>query len=387
AMKLASDPNRVLSVVQIGMTGIGVLSGIVGQAALVGPFANVLHNYLFLPVKVANPLSTFTILITITYFTLVIGELVPKRIGQLNPAKVAPLISRPVSWLMVVAAPFVKVLAWSTNFLLTVLRVDQRVKPISEEEIHSVIDEGEKSGAIDAQEHALVKNIFRLDDRAIASMMIPRSEVEFINLEDGYDSNMKKILKSRYFCLPVCDGNLDNTKGILTTKTVLEEVVKDGKADFSKDYEPVVYIPESLTGMELLEVFRKSPAPLALVVDEYGSVLGLVSPYDVLEAIAGEFVPNQPEDAQVITKGLDIYEVDGLLSVPELKDLLKIQNLPEEDENRYTTVGGFVMFLLERIPRLDDKVSWNGWEFHVVGMDGRRLDRVMITKLPDSGGI
>ncbi len=178
ALKLASDPNKVLSVVQIGMTGIGVLSGIVGQAALVGPFSEVLQEYLRLPSKVANPLSTFTILITITYFTLVVGELVPKRIGQLNPNKIAPMVARPVKWISWLAHPIVKLLAFSMNVALTLLRVYQSVKPISEEEIHDVIDEGEKSGVLDEQEHAMVKNVFRLDDRSIASMMIPRSEVE-----------------------------------------------------------------------------------------------------------------------------------------------------------------------------------------------------------------
>lgn len=231
----------------------------------------------------------------------------------------------------------------------------------------------------------MVRNVFRLDDRLVASLMIPRSEVEFIDLQDSREVNMEKILNSPYSRLPVCDGGLDEVKGIVTTRQLLKQMVQTGKPNFKAQdqYEPLVFVPESLTGMELLENFRKNSASLAFVVDEYGAILGLVTPHDVLEAIAGEFTPTTPEDAQIIKKGENSFEVDGLLPIPELKDLLDIDEVPEEEEDHYTTVGGMVMFLLERIPRQGDKVKWDGWEFYVLEMDGRRLDRILISKLPE----
>ena len=164
-------------------------------------------------------------------------------------------------------------------------------------------------------------------------------------------------------------------------------MVNEGKPNFKVNYEPVLYVPESISGMELLDTFRKSDAALAMVVDEYGAILGLVTPHDVLEAIAGEFKPDAPEDAQIIQKGENCYEVDGLLPIPELKDLLDIDEVPDEDKDRYTTVAGMVIFLLERLPRTGDRVKWDGWEFRVMVMDGRRLDRILITKLPSADDV
>lgn len=255
---------------------------------------------------------------------------------------------------------------------------------ITEEEIHSMIDEGGLAGVIDAQEHVMVKNIFRLDDRSISSLMIPRGEVEYIDLDDSREVNMKKVLESNYSRLPVCKGGLDDVVGVVTTRQLLKQIVSVGKPNFKVEYDPPLYVPESLTGMELLENFRASDAALALVVDEYGAILGLVTPHDVLEAIAGEFKPETPEDAQIIKKSDTCYEVDGLLPIPELKDLLALHEVPEEMEDRYTTAAGMVIFLLEKLPRPGDRVSWGGWEFTVRQMDGRRLDRILITKLPEA---
>lgn len=385
ALMLSENPTRALSTIQVGITSIGILSGIVGEAALVDPLSKVLIENFSLNEATARGLSMAVVVISITYFSIVIGELVPKRIGQIGADSIARFVAKPIHWLAYIALPFVKLLSVSTEFLLKRLGIQNNGQQLTEEEIHSMIDEGGESGVLDAQEHTMVRNVFRLDDRAVASLMIPRSEVEFIDLQDSREVNMEKILKSPYSRLPVCDGGLDEVRGIVTTRQLLKQMVQTGKPNFKAQdqYEPLVFVPESLTGMELLENFRQNAASLAFVVDEYGAILGLVTPHDVLEAIAGEFTPNTPEDAQVIKKGENSFEVDGLLPIPELKDLLDIDEVPEEDEDHYTTVGGMVMFLLERIPRKGDKVKWDGWEFYVLEMDGRRLDRILITKLPD----
>ena len=285
------------------------------------------------------------------------------------------------------AMPFVKLLSFSTELLLKILGIRQDDQKITEEEIHSMIDEGGEAGVIDAQEHTMVKNVFRLDDRAVASLMVPRSEVQYLDLEDTREVNMEKVLNSQHSRLPVCYGGLDDIRGVVTTRLLLKQMVNDGKPNFKVNYEPVLYVPESISGMELLDTFRKSDAALAMVVDEYGAILGLVTPHDVLEAIAGEFKPDAPEDAQIIQKGENCYEVDGLLPIPELKDLLDIDEVPDEDKDRYTTVAGMVIFLLERLPRTGDRVKWDGWEFRVMVMDGRRLDRILITKLPSADDV
>ncbi len=381
ALKLSENPSKVLSIVQIGMTSIAVLSGVVGQAALVEPFSEFIQGF-GLQEATATGISLVVIVFAITYFSIVIGELVPKRIGQLGTDSIARIVARPITWISYIISPFVKLLEVSTDLVLKLLKVDLSDKPITEEEIHSIIEEGSEVGVIPPQEHSMVRNVFRLDDRAIVSLMIPRSEVEYIDLQDSDKVNLNKILQSHFSSFPVCDGSLDAVKGAVTTRLLLKQMVETGKVDFREGYEPVVYIPESLTGMELLENFRNSGSQLAMVVDEYGDVLGLVTSHDVLEAIAGEFTVETPEDAQIVTKGDNCYEVDGLLPIPELKDLLDISEAPDEEGCHYTTVAGMVVFLLERLPVLDDHVEWEGWNFKVVGLDGRRLDRILITKLP-----
>ncbi len=384
ALLLSEEPTRALSTIQVGITSIGILSGIVGEAALVDPLSRVLMEYFPMNEATARGISMAVVVVGITYFSIVIGELVPKRIGQIGADAIARFVAKPIHILSYIALPFVKLLSISTEFLLKILGIKADNQQLTEEEIQSMIEEGGETGVLDAQEHTMVRNVFRLDDRSVASLMIPRGEVEFIDLEDTREVNMEKILNSPYSRLPVCEGGLDDIKGIVTTRQLLKQMVQTGKPNFkAKDqYEPLVFVPESLTGMELLDNFRTNSASLAFVVDEYGAILGLVTPHDVLEAIAGEFKPNAPEDAQIIKKGNNSFEVDGLLPIPELKDLLDIDEVPAEDEDHYTTVGGMVMFLLERIPRVGDNVQWDGWNYHVVQMDGRRLDRILITRVP-----
>ena len=384
ALSLSENPTRALSTIQVGITSIGILSGIVGESALVDPLSNFLVDTIHIPAATARGASMAVVVILITYFSIVIGELVPKRIGQMGADAISRLVAKPIHWLAILAMPFVKLLSFSTEMLLKILGIKQDDQKITEEEIHSMIDEGGEAGVIDAQEHTMVKNVFRLDDRAVASLMVPRSEVQYLDLEDTREVNMEKVLNSQHSRLPVCYGGLDDIRGVVTTRLLLKQMVNDGKPNFKVNYEPVLYVPESISGMELLDTFRKSDAALAMVVDEYGAILGLVTPHDVLEAIAGEFKPDAPEDAQIIQKGENCYKVDGLLPIPELKDLLDIDEVPDEDKDRYTTVAGMVIFLLERLPRTGDRVKWDGWEFRVMVMDGRRLDRILITKLPSA---
>lgn len=381
AISLAENPTRALSTIQVGITSIGILSGIVGENALVAPVASFLAETFKLSQGTATAISLAAVVMGITYCSIVIGELVPKRIGQLGAEAIARFVAAPIHWLSIIAMPFVKLLSVSTELLLRVLGIKDQGQQITEEEIHSMIEEGSESGVIDAQEHTMVKNVFRLDDRAIASLMIPRSEVEYIDLEDKPEENLQKLLNSKHTALPLCEGGLDDIKGVITTRLVLQQVVNGGKPDFKNMAISPVYVPESLTGMELLENFRKEDVHIALVVDEYGEVLGLVTPHDVLEAIVGEFKPDTPADAMVVKINDNEYDIGGLLPIPEMKDVLDIDECPDEDRERYTTVAGMVMYVLERIPKEGDEISLDGWRLTITKMDGRRVDRLLIKKM------
>ena len=253
ALSLSENPTRALSTIQVGITSIGILSGIVGESALVDPLSNFLVDTIHIPAATARGASMAVVVILITYFSIVIGELVPKRIGQMGADTISRMVAKPIHWLAILAMPFVKLLSFSTEMLIKVLGIKQDNQKITEEEIHSVIDEGGEAGVIDAQEHTMVKNVFRLDDRAVASLMVPRSEVQYLDLEDTREVNMEKVLNSQHSRLPVCYGGLDDIRGVVTTRLLLKQMVNDGKPNFKVNYEPVLYVPESISGKKPLE--------------------------------------------------------------------------------------------------------------------------------------
>lgn len=299
AMDMNADPNRALSTIQVGITSIGLLSGIFGESALAKPVAEWLVS-LGMGEETASAVGITLVVVLLTYFSIVMGELVPKRIGQMAPERLACRVSPVLHMLSLAAAPFVKLLSLSTASILRLMRVDTRSQnAVTEEEIHAMIDEGEESGVIETVERDMVRNVFRLDDRQVASLMTPRADIDWIDLEDSPEVNIEKIRSSKRSRLPVCVGSLDDVKGFCSTRSLLQQMMEKGRADFKDNLVAPVYVPESLTGMELLENFRKTDTPVALVVDEYGEVQGIVTPRDVLEAIAGEFKPEQPGDAWV----------------------------------------------------------------------------------------
>ena len=383
ALALNEHPTRVLSTIQVGITSIGILSGIVGEAALAAPLGNWLAS-LGVEGGAARFGSTALVVVVVTYFSIVLGELVPKRLGQISPESIARRVALPIRGLAAVAKPFVRLLSASTDLILRLLGVrNTSAQAVTEEEIHAMIEEGSQTGVIDAQERAMVRNVFRLDDRQIGSLMTPRSDIEYIDLDDPDDENMRKVLSSGHSRLPVVRGGLSDIEGIITVRRLLQQIADGGRADFQRDLQPVVYVPESLTGMELLENFRASSAHLAVVVDEYGEIQGVVTPQDLLEAIAGEFKTPSNEDAWAVQRGDGSWLLDGLIPIPELKDRLGLPTAPEEELGRYNTLSGMVMLLLGRVPRTTDAVEWEGWRFEIVDMDSRRIDKVLATRLPE----
>jgi putative hemolysin len=382
AMALNEHPTRFLSTIQVGITSIGVLSGIVGEAALAAPLAQWLDGFQFVETQTAGYLATGLVVIVVTYFAIVFGELVPKRLAQITPEKIARLVSRPIRGLATVANPFVKLLSVSTDLLLRLLGARTTTdNAVTEEEIHAMIEEGSESGVIDEQERAMVRNVFRLDDRQIASLMTPRSDIVYLDLDDSIDDNLRKVVESDHARFPVCRGTLREVQGIVSARTLLKQAVQGGKMDLTTAQQPVVFVPESLTGMELLDNFRASSSHVALVVDEYGEVQGLVTPQDLFEAIAGEFKTPSQEDAWAVQRKDGSWLLDGLIPVPELKDRLELDTVPEEDFGRYNTLSGMLMLLLGRVPHTADVAEWEGWRFEVVDMDQKRIDKVLASKV------
>lgn len=384
AKELNADPTRALSTIQVGITSIGILSGIVGESALAQPMATLLEHFGMGP-ETAKAVGVVIVVVLITYFSIVLGELVPKRIGQMAPERIACRIAPPVHLLSLIAAPFVRLLAWSTRTLLKRLGIEEKNESaVTEEEIHAMIEEGQESGVIETAERDMLRNVFRLDDRQVASLMTPRADINWINLEDSVETNIDRLRNSRRSRMPVCEGSLDNVKGVCSTRTLLQQVLEGEKPDFKRHLAAVNYVPESLTGMELLEHFRRTDVPMALVVDEYGEVVGLVTPRDVLEAIAGEFKPEKPDDSWAIRREDGSWLLDGIISVPELKDVLHIREVPEEEAGRYSTLAGMMMLLLGRLPREGDSTHWEDWRFEIMDMDGRRIDKVLAARIePD----
>ncbi|MCE2950316.1 MAG: hemolysin family protein [bacterium] len=382
AVKLGEDPTRFLSAIQIGITSIGVLNGIVGEAVLAEPLGLWLQS-LGMPAPYSSYAATGLVVVVITYLTIVIGELVPKRIGQTHPEALARIVAFPIEWLAIAAKPFVHLLSISTHALLRLLRVkDRGASVMTEEEIHAVLTEGASAGVIEMQEHAMVRNVFRLDDRQISSLMVPRADVVVLDVEAPFAENLACIEASDHARFPVVKGGLDEIVGVINARQWLARAFRDDVQTLAdQPMEAPLFVPETLTGMELLDNFRSSAGHMAFVIDEYGEVQGIVTLQDLIEAITGEFKPRDPESSWAVQRHDGSWLLDGHIPVPELKDRLALQSVPEEERGRYHTLSGMMMLLTGRLPKVADTVTWEGWRFEIVDMDGKTIDKVMATRL------
>lgn len=382
AVKLGQDPTRFLSTVQIGLTAIGVLNGIIGESSFAPPIAKTLQ-LLGLEAEASHIVATALVVMSITYITIVIGELVPKRIGQSNPEGIACAVSRPMQALATATRPFVRLLSASTNTILRILGRQLPTGPsVTEEEIHALLEEGSEAGIIEQHEHEMVRNVFRLDDRQLGSLMVPRSEMVYLDTALPMEENMRLVAESEHSRFPVCQGNLQSLLGVINAKQLLAQTLRGNLTNLAENLQPCVFVPETLTGMELLDHFRTSGSQMVFVVDEYGETQGLVTLQDLLEAVTGEFVPRNGEDSWAIQREDGSWLLDGLIPVPELKDTLDLRSVPEEDKGVYHTLNGLVMWMLGRMPQTGDVTEWEQWRLEVVDMDSKRIDKVLATKVP-----
>ena len=381
ALRLGEDPTYFMSAVQIGITSIGVLNGIVGEAALSPPFSTWLQSW-GLTAEIANPLATVLVVVSITYFSIVLGELVPKRMGQLNPEGIARFVARPMLWLAIIAKPFVMLLSGSTHLLLRILGIkDDGGAGVTEEDIHMLLSEGSDAGVIEEQEHQMVRTVFRVDERQIASFMVPRNDVVFLDADKSLEENLSQVEAHRYSRFPVVRGNWEEVLGIVSTSQLLNQMLRGASPSLTEHLNPAVFVPESLTGMELLENFKDSGGQMVFIIDEYGEIQGIVTLHDMMEAITGEFKPQHQDDAWAVQREDGSWLMDGLIPIPELKDRLGLRSVPEEDKGRYHTLSGMLMLQLGRLPQTTDHCDWEGWRLEVIDMDGTRIDKVLASAL------
>lgn len=383
ALQLGQEPTRFLSTIQIGITVIGLLNGIVGESALAGRLAVVLAPYL--PGRAGSIVATAIVVVCITYFSIVVGELVPKRLAQHNAEAIARRIARPINFLAILSRPFVHLLSVSTDAILGLMgKKDLQNANLTEEDIQAVLADGSQAGVIEKTEHEMVRNVFRLDDRQISSLMTPRSEIVYFDLALPFDEIVPALIESNHSRFPVCRGGLHDVVGIISAKRLLRKVMNAESDDITAYLQPAVFVPETLTGMTLLEQFRESGVKMVFVADEYGEVLGIITIQNLLEALAGEFKPRDPEDVWAVRREDGSWLLDGLIPIPELKDRLELRSVPDEDKGRYNTLGGMMMWLLGNIPKTSDAAVWESWRLEVMDMDGIRIDKVLATHVDDN---
>ncbi|HEX5806864.1 MAG TPA: hemolysin family protein [Macromonas sp.] len=386
ALRLLENPTQFLSSVQVGITSIGMLNGIVGEAAFSDDLAAGLMSLGVLegPAQIS---ATAIVVVVITFVTIVFGELVPKRIGQMHPEKVARWVSRPMAGMAKVAKPFVMLLSATTQGVLTLMRFHTPAEQaVTEEEIHASLAEGVGAGVIEAHEHQMVRNVFLLDDRQLTSIMAPRSEIVWLDVSDTLDRALQKARQGGHSCYPVCRGGLEDVVGQIPLHRLLE-LAEEHQGDdtaWAQQAQPAVFVPETLTGMELLEQFRERSTRMVFVVDEYGVVQGLLTPLDMLEAITGELSPETPHDAWATQHDDGSWWVDGAMPAHELKARLGIEALPDEDRDRYNTVAGLLQAVTGTLLGVGAAVELAGWRFVVAELVGRRIARVHIEPLDEA---
>jgi putative hemolysin len=384
ALRLMEQPTRFLSTVQVGITSIGVLNGIIGEAAFSNELAHWMQGY-GIGARASSYAATGIVVALITYVTIIFGELVPKRIGQLYPEPVSRVLARPMTWLARAAGPFVKLLSASTQAVLKVLPIDTtRARGMTEEEIAHSLEEGVDAGVIEQHEHQMVQNVFHLDDRPLTSMMVPRSDIQWLDASLSVAECLRQVGRDgAHSWYPVCRGSLDDVLGVVSVARLLSLGTED-ETRVELLAIPALFVPETLSGMELLEQFRQESGRIVFVVDEYGVVQGLMTPHDLLEAITGELQPGAQADAWATRRDDGSWLLDGLMPVNELKARLDIRDLPEEGKGRYNTVAGLLMSVSGSLPEVGERIECGDWLFEVVDLDGKRIDKVLAVHQPRS---
>lgn len=382
ALEFVNSPNRLLSTVQLGITLIGILAGAFGGATIAGAIAEYMRAVPWIA-PYSDAIALALVVIIITYLSLVIGELVPKRIALNNPERIAMLMVRPMHVLSAIASPFIHLLSLSTEGILRLIGLRPSSEPpITEEEINVLIEEGTQIGTFEAAEQDMIERIFRLGDRRVSALMTHRPDIVWLDINDPLLEITQAIRDSTYSRFPACDGSLDNVLGMLHVKDLLLQSMAGQHLDLKAALQAPIYVIENSSILKVLELFKQTGQQAALVIQEYGDIEGLITFNDILEAIVGDISSRDELDhPQVVQRDDGSWLLDGMLPIDELKEILNVRVLPEESGGDYETLAGFMLTELGRIPAPADHFEWNKFRFEVMDMDGRRIDKVLVQPL------
>lgn len=382
ALALANTPGMFLSTIQVGITVIGVLSGAFGEATLSLQLEAYLAQWPALA-RYAEETSLIVVVAGITFCSLIIGELVPKRLALLNPEAVASLIARPMQFLTRVGYPVVRLLSFITESILKLAgaRSGDRV-PVTEEEIRLLMEQGTEAGVFEPHEQRMVSRVFHMDEERVSSIMTPRMDIVSLDVEDPFEDNRRKMLEHDYSRFVLCRGGIDNVIGIVRAKALLRELLEGREVNLAGHAMPPLYVPGSISVTDLLWTFKRQRSNYALVLDEYGELEGLVTSADVMATLVGDIAgPGQAQDADILRRDDGSWLVDGATTLHRVREVIDVGELPGEAEGIYHTLGGFVMAALGRVPRASDKLEAAGHRFEVMDMDRNRVDKVLVTPL------
>lgn len=379
ALDISENPNKFLSTVQIGITLIGILSGALGGASISSKLSVIFNEVTWLQ-PYSEILSVTIVVLLTTYFSLVIGELIPKRLGLNSPEKIASAVAMPMKAISWLTSPIVKLLSASTDIGLKILGIEKSRDPIiTEEEIKVLMKQGTQSGIFESAEEDMVTGIFRLGGRYIDSIMTPRTEIEWIDLEEPIEMILEQVIQSNHSRFPVATGELDNVQGMLLGKDLLSQSLNGAIPSIPDLIQSPLFVPDSTSALKALDLIKEAGAHAALVIDEFSGVLGMVTLYDVLKSIVGSIpTAGEEEEIQIIQREDGSWLLDGLLAIDDIKELLGIETLPEEDRVGFQTLGGFMMTMLDSIPEVGQHFDVYNMRFEIVDMDGRRVDKVLV---------
>ncbi len=374
ALELSNHPDRFLSTVQIGITLIGILTGIYSGENLKTDLVHFLEGFELLR-PYAPGLATAIIVIIITYFTLIFGELVPKRLGLSRPEAIAKLLAAPMRVVSLITHPFIWLLTSSTNLIVKLFNIKAKDNQVTEEEIKAIISEGTEQGTIEEAEQEIIERVFHLGDRNITSLMTHRSDIDWFDINDNEASIKEKIIREPHSVYPVCEGNIDNIKGIISLKDLY---VSNDLTLFKQIMKPALFVPENVTAYKVMEKFKENRVHASFIVDEYGSIQGMITLNDILEAIVGDLPEPNVEDYEIIEREDGSYLVDAQIPFYDFLSRFEKTEWMNEGEQEFDTLAGFILHKLERIPQTGDKMDWQGFTIEIVDMDAQRIDKVLV---------
>lgn len=379
ALQLLQAPNQFLSTIQIGITMIGILAGAIGGTTIARKLATILSQVDFLASS-SQAIAVGIVVVLITFMSVVIGELAPKRLALSHAERIASFAAPLMHFLSRIAAPFVRALGFSTEVVLRLFGFRSSSElPVTEEEVKIMIEQGTQVGVFERSEQELIERVLRLDDRPVDTLMTPRPDVTWIDINQPFDDLCNTIIKSGFATFPVAEDDLDHIVGLVLAKDLLAQSLINKQLDVKLVTYPALFVPEGMSALEALERLKEAHAHTALVIDEYGVFQGLVTINDILEAIVGEIPAwRSSHEPEIVRREDGSFLMDGKVLIDDLKERLGIENLPEEQAGFYQTLGGMIMNYMKRVPVAGDHFDWAGWRFEVVDMDDRRVDKVLV---------